>query len=54
MTYFAARGLGEPQRPCVHERVLDIEVLGIVEDGANFTVGCGGAAGGRLLIVAVA
>ena len=31
--YLAARRLGEPERPPVHQRVLDIEVGGVVEDG---------------------
>ena len=39
-TYLATRRLGEPQRPCVHKRVLDIEIVGIVEDGPNVAL-CG-------------
>jgi len=38
----AAWGLGEPQGPCVHERVLDVEVLRVVEDSAGAIV-CVGA-----------
>ena len=45
MSYLAARGLGEPERPCVHERVLDVEVLGIMEDGADLALVCCVAAG---------
>jgi hypothetical protein len=48
-TYLAARRLGEPQRPCVHEGVLDVEVLRVVEDGADIALGCG-LTGGRLLV----
>jgi hypothetical protein len=40
-TYLAARGLGEPQGPCVHQRVLDVEVLGVVEDGADVALARG-------------
>lgn len=32
VTNLAGRWLREPQRPLVHERVLDVEVLRIVED----------------------
>lgn len=32
-TNLATRGLGEPERPLVLKRVLDIEVLLVVEDG---------------------
>ena len=32
-TYLAARRLGEPQSPLVLERVLDVEVILVVEDG---------------------
>lgn len=49
-THLAARGLGEPQSPCVHERVLDVEVLGVVEDGADTTLFCGV---GRGLVLAL-
>ena len=49
MSYLAARGLGEPERPCVHERVLDVEVLGVVEDCADSVIVCVGA-GGRLVL----
>lgn len=31
-SYLSAGGLGEPESPLVHERVLNIEVLGVVED----------------------
>ena len=37
-TYLATWGLGEPQGPCVHERVLDVEVLGVVENSDNVTI----------------
>jgi hypothetical protein len=40
-TYLAARRLGEPQRPCVHERVLDVEVFRVVKDGADIALACG-------------
>lgn len=50
--YLAARGLSEPQGPCVHEGVLDIEVLGVVENGANLAVLC--IAAGRRLFLALA
>lgn len=43
--YLAARGLGEPQCPCVHERVLDVEVLGVMEDSADLALICCVAAG---------
>ena len=32
LPYLSARGLGKPQRPFVHQGVLDIEVVRIVED----------------------
>ncbi len=32
-TCLATRGLGEPQRPLVHERVLNVEVVLVMEDG---------------------
>lgn len=32
-TDLAAGGLGEPECPLMHERVLDVEVVGVVEDG---------------------
>ena len=32
-SYLAAGGLGEPQGPFVHKRVLHVEVLGVVENG---------------------
>lgn len=32
-TNLSARGLGEPEGPLVHQRVLDVEVVGRVEDG---------------------
>lgn len=31
--YLSTGGLGEPQSPLVHERVLHGEVLGVMEDG---------------------
>lgn len=31
--YLSTGGLGEPQSPLVHERVLHVEVLGVMEDG---------------------
>lgn len=34
-THLAAGGLGEPQRPPVGKRVLDIEVVLVVEDSLN-------------------
>lgn len=49
MSYLAARGLGEPERPCVHERVLDVEVLWVVEDGADLAL-ASGVVGGRLFL----
>ena len=40
--YLSAWRLGEPESPGVSERVLDVEVLGVVEDGDNIArVGCG-------------
>lgn len=33
IVYLSARGLGEPEGPFVHQRVLHVEVLGVVEDG---------------------
>lgn len=38
-THLSAGGLGEPQSPLVHERVLHIEVLGVVEDGDSLVGG---------------
>lgn len=32
-THLLARGLGEPEGPLVHERVLDIEVVWVMENG---------------------
>ena len=31
-TYLAARWLSEPQSPLVHQRVLDVEVVLVMED----------------------
>jgi len=40
--YLSTWGLGEPEGPGVSERVLDVEVLGVVEDGDDVArVGCG-------------
>ena len=42
----SAGRLGEPQSPLVSERVLDVEVVRVVEDSDEFTVTagvCGGA-----------
>lgn len=50
MTYLAARGLGEPQRPLVLKRVLDIEVVLVVEDGDELLVHVGG---GNLVVVTI-
>ena len=33
MSHLATGRLGEPQGPLVHERVLDIEIFRVVEDG---------------------
>ena len=35
----AARRLGEPERPFVHEWVLDVEVVFVMENGDLFVVG---------------
>lgn len=35
--YLAAGRLGEPEGPLVHERVLHVEVLGVVEDSDGIT-----------------
>ncbi len=35
----AARRLGEPERPFVHQGVLDVEVVFVMEDGDLFVVG---------------
>jgi hypothetical protein len=40
-TYLATRRLGEPESPCVQQRVLDVEVIGVVEHGADLIVGAG-------------
>ena len=43
----SARRLGEPQRPVVGEWVLDVKVVGIVEDGDDLlgaSIGGGGVA----------
>jgi hypothetical protein len=50
VTYLAARGLGEPQRPLVLKRVLDIEVVLVVEDGDELLVHVGG---GNLVVVTI-
>lgn len=34
-TYLSSRRLGEPESPRVGQRMLDIEVVGIVEDSDN-------------------
>lgn len=35
--YLATGGLGEPQSPFVHKRVLHVEVIGVVEDSDGIT-----------------
>ena len=37
-THPAAGGLGEPEGPMVHQRMLDIEVVLVVEDGDLITL----------------
>lgn len=32
-THLLARRLGEPESPIVHQRVLDVEVIWVMEDG---------------------
>ena len=44
-SYLATGGLGEPQGPLVHEGVLHIEVLGVVEDGHDLIGRRGGRSG---------
>lgn len=50
--YLATGRLGEPESPFVHQRVLDGEVLGVMEDG-NIAVRLlvGGHTGGGVLVV---
>lgn len=43
LAYLATWRLSEPQRPCVHERVLDVEVFRIVKDCPDLIIICGGA-----------
>lgn len=49
--YLAARGLGEPKSPLVLERVLDVEVVLVVEDGDGIVATL--AVGNILLAVGV-
>ena len=37
VSYLATGGLGEPQSPFVHKRVLHVEVIGVVEDSNGIT-----------------
>jgi hypothetical protein len=46
VTDLAGRRLGEPQGPLMEERVLDVEVLRVVEDGDRPAGVGGGVAGG--------
>ena len=48
-TDLATGGLGEPQSPFVLERVLDIKVVLVVEDGDKLVVGVGGIEAGLAL-----
>lgn len=32
-THLSAGGFGEPQGPFVHQRMLDVEVVGVMENG---------------------
>lgn len=48
-TYLSGGRLGEPESPLVHERVLDVEVLGVVENGDRL-VGRGSDRGRCVLI----
>ena len=41
--YLSAWGLGEPESPSVGERVLDVEVVGIVEDSDDVARAGGGS-----------
>lgn len=45
-TNLARSRLGKPQGPVVGQRVLDVEVTTIVEDGHDLAVICGGSVGG--------
>lgn len=36
MTNLSTRWLGEPQRPIIHQRVLNVEIIRVVEDGNLF------------------
>lgn len=54
MTNLARRGLGEPEGPVVCQRVLDIEVILVVEDGDGLAGGGrGGIGGGRGVVAAL-
>lgn len=48
ITHLATGGLGEPQGPFVHKRMLHVEVIGVVENGNGITLSLGD--GGGVLI----
>lgn len=48
--YLAAGGLGEPEGPLVHERVLDGKVAWVIEHGDHVAAGRSSRRGGGVLI----
>ena len=42
ITHFPTRWFGEPQRPLIHQRVLDVEVFRVVKDCDLLITGLGG------------